>query len=73
MIYLHRRTGIAYALDPEGLGRLQERLREALGPRFNPAAWEAIQTPLGGVLRIRALDRQHLDVSTVDDPEMLAG
>ena len=73
MIYFHRGVGLAYACDARDLPALKERLREALGDKFVEGQWDTLSSH-GGALRIKAHDRDHLDISLVFDinPNILA-
>ncbi len=72
MIYFHRRTGVAFECAPEYLDRLKTRLRESVGVKFVEGEWDILSSH-GGALRIRAIEKGHLDVTSVTDYTILAG
>jgi hypothetical protein len=71
-VYFHRKLGLAYVVATNQLPRLKERLREALGERYVEADWD-VTTAHGGPVRIKALGKGHLDLTSTSDPNQLSG
>jgi hypothetical protein len=71
-VYFHRKSGTAFVCGHDDVPRVRERLEATLGAGFVPQEWEVLSSH-GGALRITALDRGHLNVTSVHDDSVMAG
>jgi hypothetical protein len=69
MVLFLRRSGLAYVCDDKDVASVEEKLQAALFGRFNE--FERIVGPIGGAFRVRAVEAQLLDVTTLFDRSIL--
>lgn len=70
VLLFHRGSGVGYIVEAEHV----DEVRTALA-RVYPEGWvrafEVLQVPIGGAIRIRAIGEGHLDVTTAARRDVL--
>lgn len=69
-VLLHRKAGLVYVTGD--LDRLKTMLKEVLKDKYVDNDWEQV-TSFPGHLRIKALGKNHFDVTSISDPAIMSG